>query len=358
MATTPAPKKKLEVKEAPKVNTEMAKLVAASVASIEKAYGVGSIMKLGGVNSSNLIHKDIIPTGSLSLDLATGVNGIPKGRIIEIYGDAGAGKTTLTLHIVAQAQKLGGICAFCDAEHALDIDYARELGVDVDNLLISQPENGETALSIVEQLAKGGGVSVIVIDSVAALTPKAELEGDIGQSHMGLQARMMGQAMRMLTSAISKNNVLVIFINQLRQKIGVFFGDPNVTTGGLALKFYTSIRMEVKRIGAVKLGSGEAAEIIGNRTVVRVVKNKVSSPFKKAEFDIIYGKGISYEGDVLDLAVARDLVKKGGAWYSYEESQLGQGREAAKEYLKNNPKITEEIANKVKAIGYINQAGK
>jgi recombination protein RecA len=322
-----------------------------SVASIEKAFGKGTVMRLGDTRAAQIKKEDIISTGSLGLDIAIGVGGIPRGRIVEIFGAESSGKTTLALHIVANAQKIGGICAYVDAEHALDTAYARNLGVNVDDLLVSQPSCGEEALEIVDHFVCGGGVSVIVIDSVAALTPRAELEGEMGDSHMGLQARLMSQAMRKLTSNVSRSNTLVVFINQTRQKIGVMFGSNETTTGGMALKFYASLRFEIKRIGALKTG-GEESTIIGNKTQVRVVKNKLSPPFRKAEFDIVYGTGINYEGEVIDLATMHGIVVKSGAWYSYGEERVGQGRENAKEFLAANPKMLKEIANKVKAMGY------
>jgi recombination protein RecA len=273
--------------------------------------------------------------------------------MVEIFGPESSGKTTLALNIVANSQKMGGICAFIDAEHALDLAYARNLGVNVDDLLCHQPDSGEQALEIVDRLVQGGGISVIVVDSVAALTPKAELDGDMGDSHIGLQARLMSQAMRKLTASVSKSNVLVVFINQTRQKIGVMWGSNETTTGGTALKFYASIRLEIKRIGALKAGAGEEATIIGNKTTVRVVKNKLAPPFRKADFDIVYGKGISYEGDVLDLAVAHKLIEKSGAWFNFDGTQIGQGRENAKDFFRDNPKIAKDIAAKIKAAGYI-----
>ena len=287
---------------------------------------------------------DVIPTGSLSLDIALGVGGIPRGRIVEIYGPEASGKTTLALHIMAQVQKAGGIAAMIDAEHALDPVYARAVGVDIDNLLIAQPDHGEQALEIAEHLVRSGAVDVVVIDSVAALVPRAEIEGEMGDAHVGLQARLMSQALRKLTGAISKSNSVVIFTNQLREKVGVMFGNPEVTPGGRALKFYASIRLDVRRIDSLKQGS----EIVGNRTRVRVLKNKVAPPFKEAEFDIVYGKGISKVGDILDLATELDLVNKSGAWYSYGDLRLGQGREAAKEFLTQNPELADELELKVR----------
>lgn len=299
-------------------------------------------MKLG---EQSKLDMDVIPIGSLSLDIALGVGGIPRGRIVEVYGPEASGKTTLALHVMAQVQKSGGIAAMVDAEHALDPGYARAVGVDIDNLLISQPDHGEQALEIAEHLVRSGAVDVVVIDSVAALVPRAEIEGEMGDSHVGLQARLMSQALRKLTGAISKSNCTVIFTNQLREKVGVMFGNPEVTPGGRALKFYASIRLDVRRIDSLKQGS----EIVGNRTRVRVLKNKVAPPFREAEFDIMYGKGISREGDILDLATQLDLVNKSGAWYSYGDVRLGQGREAAKEFLIQNPELAEELELKIRA---------
>ena len=315
----------------------------AAVAQIEKQYGKGSVMKLGD-NSANM-NIETIPTGSLSLDLALGIGGIPKGRIIEIYGPESSGKTTVTLHMIAEVQKRGGIASFIDAEHALDPVYAKNIGVDIDNLYISQPDNGEQALEIAETMVRSGAVDIVVVDSVAALVPKAEIDGDMGDSHVGLQARLMSQALRKLTAVISKSNCTVIFINQLREKIGVMFGNPETTTGGRALKFYASVRMDVRRIETLKSGG----EVIGNRTRVKVVKNKVAPPFKEAEFDIMFGKGISGEGDILDLAAACDIVQKSGAWYAYKGNKIGQGRDNTKQYLIDNPEILAEIDALVRA---------
>jgi recombination protein RecA len=320
---------------------EKQKALDRAILQIEKQYGKGSIMRLGEQSGSDI---DVIPTGSLSLDIALGVGGIPRGRIVEIYGPEASGKTTLALHIMAQVQKAGGIAAMIDAEHALDPVYARAVGVDIDNLLIAQPDHGEQALEIAEHLVRSGAVDVVVIDSVAALVPRAEIEGEMGDAHVGLQARLMSQALRKLTGAISKSNSVVIFTNQLREKVGVMFGNPEVTPGGRALKFYASIRLDVRRIDSLKQGS----EIVGNRTRVRVLKNKVAPPFKEAEFDIVYGKGISKVGDILDLATELDLVNKSGAWYSYGDLRLGQGREAAKEFLTQNPKLADELELKVR----------
>lgn len=317
---------------------EKLKALELAVSTIEKQFGKGSIMRLGTADS---LHKDveIIPTGSLSLDIALGIGGLPKGRIVEIFGPESSGKTTLALSVLAQAQKKGGVVAFVDAEHALDTNYARKLGVNVEDLLISQPDTGEQALEITETLVRSGAIDVLVIDSVAALVPRAEIEGDMGDSHMGLQARLMSQALRKLTAAISRSKTLVIFINQIRMKIGVMFGNPETTTGGNALKFYASVRLDVRRIGAIK--SGE--DVTGNRTAVKVVKNKMAPPFTKVEFDLMYGEGISAEGDILDLAVTASLVEKAGAWYSYKGERLGQGRDQSKEFLKTNPAVMEEL---------------
>ena len=312
-----------------------------AVSQIEKQFGKGSIMTLGAAKKVNV---DVIPTGSISLDIALGVGGIPRGRIIEIYGPESSGKTTLALHIVAEAQKKGGLVAFIDAEHALDPEYSKAIGVKLDDLLISQPDTGEQALEIAETLVRSNACDVIVVDSVAALVPKAEIEGEMGDSHMGLQARLMSQALRKLTGAINKSNTILIFINQIRMKIGVMFGNPETTTGGNALKFYSSIRIEVRRMTQIK----EGENIIGNRTSVKIVKNKVAPPFKKVEFDIMYGKGISYEGDLIDLGVQKNIIEKSGAWFNYNKERLGQGRENAKLFLKDNPKIAEEIAKKIK----------
>ncbi len=312
-----------------------------AVSQIEKQFGKGSIMTLGQKKNVNI---DVIPTGSISLDIALGVGGIPRGRIIEIYGPESSGKTTLALHIAAEAQKKGGLVAFVDAEHALDPVYAKTIGVSLDDLLISQPDTGEQALEITETLVRSNAVDVVVVDSVAALVPKAEIEGDMGDSHMGLQARLMSQALRKLTGAISKSNTVLIFINQIRMKIGVMFGNPETTSGGNALKFYASIRLDVRRQATIKIGE----EIVGNHTQVKVVKNKVAPPFKIAHFDMIHGKGISYEGDLVDLAADLDIIQKSGAWYNYGKEKVGQGRENAKQYLKDNPKFSKEIEKKVK----------
>lgn len=322
-------------------NSEKKKALDLAISQIEKQFGKGSIMRLGENFKMNL---DIIPTGSLDLDIALGIGGVPRGRIVEIYGPESSGKTTVTLHIIAEAQKLGGIAAFIDAEHALDPTYARNLGVDVDNLIISQPDTGEQALEITESLVRSNAVDIVVVDSVAALVPKAEIEGEMGDSHMGLQARLMSQALRKLAGSISKSNTTVIFINQLREKIGVMFGSPETTTGGRALKFYASVRMDIRRIDAIKLGDN----IIGNRTRVKVVKNKVAPPFKQAEFDIMYGLGISKDGNILDVGVTADIINKSGSWYSYNEQRLGQGRENSKDFLRDNSEIAKEIENKIR----------
>jgi recombination protein RecA len=313
------------------------KAIDLALSQIEKQFGKGAIMRLG--NDEPLPDVDAIPTGSLSLDIALGVGGVPRGRVIEIFGPESSGKTTLALHIIAEAMKLGGIAAFVDAEHALDIGYARKLGVRTDDLLVSQPDTGEQALEIAETLVRSGAIDVLVIDSVAALVPKAEIEGDMGDSHMGLQARLMSQALRKLTGIISKSNCCVIFINQIRMKIGVMFGNPETTTGGNALKFYASVRMDIRKIAALKQGN----DMIGSRTRVKVVKNKVAPPFKEVEFDILYGEGISKEGDVLDLAVERNVVDKSGAWFSYGKERIGQGRENSRIFLKEHPEMCEEI---------------
>ena len=324
-------------------NSEKLKALDAAISKIEKDFGKGAIMKLG--DKSKNMDVETVPTGSLSLDLALGLGGLPKGRVVEIYGPESSGKTTVTLHMVAEVQKRGGIAGFIDAEHALDPSYARRIGVDIDNLYISQPDNGEQALEITEMMVRSGAVDIIVVDSVAALVPKAEIDGDMGDSHVGLQARLMSQALRKLTAIISKTNCIVIFINQLREKVGVMFGSPETTTGGRALKFYSSIRMDIRRIEAIKQGG----EIVGNRTRVKVVKNKVAPPFKEAEFDIMFGKGISREGDILDLAANTGIVNKSGAWYSYNDAKIGQGRENTKNYFRENPEIMEEIEHKVRA---------
>lgn len=321
---------------------EKLKALDAAMAHIEKQFGKGAVMKLG--DPAAQMNVETIPTGALSLDIALGLGGIPKGRIVEIYGPESSGKTTVTLHMIAEVQKNGGIAGFIDAEHALDPVYAGNIGVDVDNLYISQPDNGEQALEITETMVRSGALDIVVVDSVAALVPKAEIDGDMGDSHVGLQARLMSQALRKLTAVISKSNCTVVFINQLREKVGVMFGSPETTTGGRALKFYSSVRLDVRRIEALK----QSGEVVGNRTRVKVVKNKIAPPFKEAEFDIMFGEGISYEGDVLDLASSVDIINKSGAWYAYEGNKIGQGRENAKQYLKDNPKVCEEVAVKVR----------
>ena len=317
------------------------KAIELALSQIEKQFGKGAIMRLG--NDEALPDVEAISTGSISLDLALGVGGVPRGRVIEIYGPESSGKTTLALHIVAEAQKTGGIAAFVDAEHALDVGYARKLGVKTDDLLVSQPDTGEQALEIAETLVRSGAIDVLVVDSVAALVPKAEIEGEMGDSHMGLQARLMSQALRKLTGIISKSNCCVIFINQIRMKIGVMFGNPETTTGGNALKFYASVRMDIRKIATLKQGD----QIIGSRTKVKIVKNKVAPPFKEAEFDILYGEGISRTGDVLDLAVERNIVDKSGAWFSYNKERIGQGRENSRQFLKDNPAMLAEIEAKL-----------
>ena len=323
-------------------NEDKMRALDAALSQIEKQYGKGSVMRLG--EHSNDMNVETIPTGSLSLDIALGQGGIPKGRIVEIYGPESSGKTTVALHMVAETQKRGGIAGFIDAEHALDPVYAKNIGVDIDNLYISQPDNGEQALEICETMVRSGAVDIIIVDSVAALVPKAEIDGDMGDSHVGLQARLMSQALRKLTGVISKSNCIVIFINQLREKVGIMFGNPETTTGGRALKFYSSVRMDVRRIESIR----QQGEVIGNRTRIKVVKNKIAPPFKEAEFDIMFGKGISREGDVLDLAANLNIIVKSGAWYAYEGSKIGQGRENAKLYLEQNPDVMDEIIHKVR----------
>lgn len=321
---------------------EKQKALDSALAQIEKQFGKGSIMKLG--DSGQNMNIETIPTGSLSLDRALGLGGIPKGRIIEVYGPESSGKTTVALHMVAEVQKTGGIAGFIDAEHALDPAYAKNIGVDIDNLYISQPDNGEQALEIAETMVRSGAVDIVIVDSVAALVPKAEIDGEMGDSHMGLQARLMSQALRKLTAVIGKSNCVVVFINQLREKIGVMFGNPETTTGGRALKFYSSIRMDVRRIESLKQGG----EIMGNRTRIKVVKNKIAPPFKEAEFDIMFGKGISKEGDILDLAADIGIVNKSGAWYAYKDRKIGQGRENSKQFLLENPDVLNEIEDLVR----------
>ncbi|TXH75393.1 recombinase RecA [Thiobacillus sp.] len=327
---------------------DKSKALAAALGQIEKQFGKGSVMRLGDHDVSRDIQA--VSTGSLGLDIALGVGGLPRGRVIEIYGPESSGKTTLTLQVIAEMQKMGGTAAFIDAEHALDPSYAQKLGVDVDNLLVSQPDTGEQALEIADMLVRSGSVDVVVVDSVAALTPKAEIEGEMGDSHMGLQARLMSQALRKLTANIKRTNTLVIFINQIRMKIGVMFGNPETTTGGNALKFYASVRLDIRRVGAIKKGD----EIIGNETKVKVVKNKVSPPFKEAFFDILYGQGISREGEIIELGVAHKFVDKSGAWYAYNGEKIGQGKDNAREFLKEHPEIAHEIEAKIRAAVGVN----
>ena len=323
-------------------NTEKKKALEMAMSQIEKQFGKGSVMKLGEFKAMEI---EAIPTGALSLDIALGIGGVPRGRIIEVFGPESSGKTTLALHIVAEAQKMGGEAAFIDAEHALDPVYAKKLGVDIDNLIVSQPDTGEQALEITESLVRSGALDVIVVDSVAALVPKAEIDGDMGDSHMGLQARLMSQALRKLAGAINKSKTVLIFINQLREKIGVMFGNPETTTGGRALKFYASVRMDIRKIENIK----QDGEVKGNRVRVKVIKNKVAPPFREAEFDVVYGQGISKEGNILDMAVNLDIVEKAGSWFSYNGERIGQGRENVKKYLKENPDTMKEIEEKVRA---------
>lgn len=330
---------------------EKLKALEGALTQIEKAYGKGSVMKLG--DSGANMNIETVPTGSLSLDIALGLGGIPKGRVIEVYGPESSGKTTVALHMVAEVQKRDGIAGFIDAEHALDPVYAKKIGVDIDNLYISQPDNGEQALEITETMVRSGAVDIVIVDSVAALVPKAEIEGEMGDSHMGLQARLMSQALRKLTGVISKSNCSVIFINQVREKIGVMFGNPETTTGGRALKFYASVRMEVRRAESLKQGG----DVVGSRAKVKVVKNKIAPPFKEAEFDIMFGQGISKEGDILDLAVKENIIEKSGAWYAYQGAKIGQGRENAKTYLRDNPAICQEVEDKVRNIYGLAPAG-
>jgi len=320
------------------------KALAQALGQIEKQFGKGSVMRMG--DGTSIRDIEVISTGSLGLDVALGIGGLPKGRVVEIYGPESSGKTTLTLQVIAEAQKAGGTAAFIDAEHALDPNYAEKLGVDVDELLVSQPDTGEQALEITDMLVRSGAVDIIVIDSVAALTPKAEIEGEMGDSHMGLQARLMSQALRKLTANIKRSNVMVVFINQIRMKIGVMFGSPETTTGGNALKFYASVRLDIRRIGAIKKGD----EVVGNQTRVKVVKNKVSPPFKQAEFEIIYGEGISRLGELIDLGVQHDIVNKAGSWYSYGDDRIGQGKDNARGFLREHPEMADEIERKIRAI--------
>lgn len=318
------------------------KALESAISQIEKNYGKGAVMKLG--DQSAHMNIETVPTGSLSLDIALGLGGVPKGRIIEVYGPESSGKTTVALHMVAEVQKRGGIAGFIDAEHALDPVYAKNIGVDIDNLYISQPDNGEQALEITETMVRSGAVDIVIVDSVAALVPKAEIDGEMGDSHVGLQARLMSQGLRKLTAIVSKSNCIIIFINQLREKIGVMFGNPETTTGGRALKFYSSIRLDVRRIESLK----QSGEVIGNRTRIKIVKNKVAPPFKEAEFDIMFGEGISREGDILDLAANENIINKSGAWYAYNDAKIGQGRENTKAYLRENPEIMAEVEQKVR----------
>lgn len=322
-------------------NAEKKKALEAALGQIEKQFGKGSVMKLGDFTAMNV---EAIPTGALSLDVALGIGGIPRGRIIEVYGPESSGKTTLTLHMIAEAQKLGGEAAFIDAEHALDPVYAKHLGVDIDNLIVSQPDTGEQALEIAEALVRSGALDIIVVDSVAALVPKAEIDGDMGDSHIGLQARLMSQALRKLAGAINKTKTVIVFINQLREKVGVMFGNPETTPGGRALKFYASVRMDIRKIENLK----QDGEVVGNRARVKVVKNKVAPPFREAEFDIMYGKGISKEGNIVDLAVNLDIIEKSGSWFSYNDTRIGQGRENVKKYLIENPEIMKEVEEKIR----------
>ena len=321
---------------------EKLKALDAAITQIEKSYGKGSVMKLG--ESRTNMNIETVPTGSLSLDIALGLGGVPKGRVVEIYGPESSGKTTVALHMVAEVQKRGGIAGFIDAEHALDPVYAKNIGVDIDNLYISQPDNGEQALEITETMVRSGAVDIVIVDSVAALVPKAEIDGEMGDSHVGLQARLMSQALRKLTGVISKSNCIVIFINQLREKVGIMFGNPETTTGGRALKFYSSVRLDVRRKEALKQGG----EVIGNHVCVKVVKNKIAPPFREAEFDIMFGQGISREGDILDLAAKENIIEKSGAWYAYQGAKIGQGRENAKNYLRDNPLVCVEVEQKVR----------
>ncbi len=322
-------------------NSEKRKALDAAMGQIEKQFGKGSVMKLGEFKAMNV---EAIPTGALSLDIALGIGGIPRGRIIEIFGPESSGKTTLALHAIAETQKMGGEAAFIDAEHALDPVYAKNLGVDIDNLIVSQPDTGEQALEIAEALIRSGAIDIIIVDSVAALVPKAEIDGDMGDSHIGLQARLMSQALRKLAGAINKTNAVIIFINQLREKVGIMFGNPETTPGGRALKFYSSVRLDIRKIENIK----QDGEVVGNRARVKVIKNKVAPPFREAEFDIVYGKGISKEGNILDLAVNLDIVEKSGAWFSYNGEKIGQGRENVKKYLSENPKVMDELEKKIR----------
>ena len=323
-------------------NSEKKKALEAALSQIEKQFGKGSVMKLGDFTAMNV---EAIPTGALSLDIALGIGGIPRGRIVEVYGPESSGKTTLTLHMIAEAQKMGGEAAFIDAEHALDPVYAKHLGVDIDNLIVSQPDTGEQALEIAEALVRSGALDIIVVDSVAALVPKAEIDGDMGDSHIGLQARLMSQALRKLAGAINKTKTVIVFINQLREKVGVMFGNPETTTGGRALKYYSSVRLDIRRVESIK----QDGEVVGNRAKVKVVKNKMAPPFREAEFDIVFGKGISKSGNLLDIAVNLDIIEKSGSWFSYNGDRIGQGRENVKKYLEENPEIMADVEEKVRA---------
>ncbi len=322
-------------------NLEKTKALEVALGQIEKQFGKGSVMKLGEFQAMNI---DAIPTGALSLDIALGIGGLPRGRIVEIFGPESSGKTTLALHVIAEAQKVGGEAAFIDAEHALDPVYAKNLGVNIDNLIVSQPDTGEQALEITEALVRSGAIDVIVVDSVAALVPKAEIDGDMGDSHIGLQARLMSQALRKLAGAINKSNAIIIFINQLREKVGIMFGNPETTPGGRALKFYSSVRLDIRKVENIKIDG----EVVGNRAKVKVIKNKVAPPFREAEFDIVYGKGISKEGNILDIAVNLDIIEKSGSWFSYNGARIGQGRENVKQYLAENPEIAKEVEEKIR----------
>ena len=322
-------------------NTEKKKALEAALSQIEKQFGKGSVMKLGEYSAMNV---ESIPTGALSLDIALGIGGIPRGRIVEVYGPESSGKTTLTLHMIAEAQKMGGEAAFIDAEHALDPVYAKHLGVDIDNLIVSQPDTGEQALEIAEALVRSGALDIIVVDSVAALVPKAEIDGDMGDSHIGLQARLMSQALRKLAGAINKTKTVIVFINQLREKVGVMFGNPETTTGGRALKYYSSVRLDIRRVESIK----QDGDVVGNRAKVKVVKNKMAPPFREAEFDIVFGKGISKSGNILDIAVNLDIIEKSGSWFSYNGEKIGQGRENVKKYLEDNPEIMKDVEDKVR----------
>ena len=349
MAIEKKKEKKATPAAMPQTAEEKKKAIDTAIAQIEKQYGAGAVMRLGATKTMNV---DAIPTGSMMLDMALGIGGVPKGRIVEIYGPESSGKTTVTLHMIAEVQKRGGIAGFIDAEHALDPAYAKNIGVDIDNLYISQPDCGEQALEITETMVRSGAIDIVVVDSVAALVPKQEIDGDMGDAVMGAQARLMSQAMRKLTAVISKTNCNVIFINQLREKLGVMFGNPETTTGGRALKFYSSVRLDVRRTEAIKQGG----EVIGNRTKVKIVKNKVAPPFKEAEFDIMFGKGISKTGDILDLAADNGIIVKSGAWYAYEGNKIGQGRENTKQYLIENPEICNEIEQKVRDLFSISES--